>query len=105
MRPIRVAVTGVGVSAPIPLDTNQSPFAVGLGCVLDGSATYSVQHTYDDITSPSFNPASATWFTNSGISAATTSVDSNYAFPVQAIRLNVTAGTGRVAMTVNQGRR
>lgn len=105
MRPVRVTVSSVAASAPIPLDTYADPFNVGIGVVLSAGATltYTVEHTFDDVFAAGFNPSTATWFANSGISAKTTSFDGNYAFPVTAVRLNVTARTGGSAtMTVIQ---
>ena len=105
MRPIRVTVGAQDVSSVVPLDTYQDPFNVSIGVSLSGGSTltYSVQHTFDDVQAPGFDPTTATWFTNSGLSAKTTSLDGNYAFPVTAIRLNVTAYTsGTATMTVIQ---
>jgi hypothetical protein len=91
MRPVSTTVTGEGVSAPIPLDNYISPFNVGFGVVISGLPTYSVQHTFDDVFSSSFNPATATWFTHPTIVNQTTNADGNYAFPVVAVRLSVSA--------------
>lgn len=105
MRPVRVTLSSVTVSAPIPLDTYADPFSVGIGVAMSAGAslTYNVQHTFDDVFSESFNPSTATWFTNSGLSAKTTSSDGNYSAPVTAIRLQVTAYVGGSAtMTVIQ---
>jgi hypothetical protein len=103
MRPVTVSVTGVNVSQVIPLDWNSSPFNVGVGCIVSGTVTYTVEHTFDDVFAPTFVPASANWLPNTGLTAQTASKDGNYAFPVRGIRLNVTAGTGSVTMTVLQG--
>lgn len=103
MRPATVSVTGVAVSQVIPLDWNSSPFNVGVGCIVSGTATYTVEHTFDDVFSPTFNPATASWLPNTGLTAQTASKDGNYAFPVRGVRLNVSAGTGTVTMTVLQG--
>lgn len=105
MRPIRVTVGAQAASAPIPLDHYRDPFNVGVGVKLSAGAslTYSVEHTFDDVFSESFNPSTATWYTNSGLGAKTASLDGNYAFPVTAIRLNVTTyGGGTATMTVIQ---
>jgi hypothetical protein len=105
MRPIRVTVGSQTASATIPLDTYQDPFNVSLGVVLSVGATltYTVEHTFDDVYANTFNPATATWFANSGLASKTTSLDGNYAFPVTAIRLNVTSYTsGSATMTVIQ---
>ncbi len=105
MRPIRVTVGSQAASRAIPLDTYQDPFNVSIGVVLSSGATltYSVEHTFDDVFSPSFDASTATWFTNSGLGNKTASLDGNYAFPVTAVRLNVTAYTdGDATITVIQ---
>lgn len=104
MRPQVITQTGTGNTAWIPVDYKQSPFAVGFGVVINsGTATYTIEHTFDDI----FDSAvTATAFPHASIAAQTTSKDGNYAFPVRAIRLNVTAGTSPVVtMTALQGLR
>lgn len=104
-RPVRVTVGSVASSAVIPLNTYGDPFNVGIGCDVSAGAslTYTVQHTFDDVQSPTFNPATATWFSNSTIVAQTADKDGNYAYPVTAVRLTVTAWTsGTVTMTVIQ---
>jgi hypothetical protein len=103
MNPVVVTVTGVGVSRVITPDFYCVPFAIGIGCVITGTATYGVEHTFDDTLAIGFNPATATWFPNSGIPAGTVvNKDGNYAFPVRGIRLNVTVSTGSVTMTIVQ---
>jgi hypothetical protein len=76
---------------------------VGVGCILSGTATYTVEHTFDDVFSPTFNPATASWLPNTGLTSQTASKDGNYAFPVRGIRLNIASGTGTVTMTVIHG--
>lgn len=102
MRPITLSVTGVGTSSVIPMDFRADSFIVGVGCVVSGTATYTVEHTFDDVFATTFNPATATWLPNTGLTAQTVSKDGNYAFPVRGVRLNVSAGTGTVTMTVIQ---
>lgn len=107
MRPVYLTVVGStggpnsdGNSSPIPMDFKEAPFNVAIATILvTGSATWSVQYTYDDITAG----APSTWFTLSGISGATASIDSNLQFPVTAVRLHVTAGSGTVQIVVIQG--
>lgn len=101
----RVTVGSQTTSVPIPLNTYADPFNVGLGVKLSAGAslTYTVEHTFDDVQSPSFSPATAVWYSNSTIVSKTTNQDGNYAFPVTAIRLNVTAWTsGTATLTVIQ---
>lgn len=105
MRPIRVTVSSQAASKPIPMDHYQGPFNVGIGVAVSAGATltYSVQHTFDDVWASDFDPTTAVWYTNSGLSAKTSSLDGNYAFPVTAVRLNVTSYTsGTATMTVVQ---
>lgn len=87
----------------IPTNLHETPFNVGFGVVLtgDGSMTYKVEHTFDDVQDRSVTP---TPFTNADVSAATESMDGNYAYPVRAIRLaTVTAnGSARATLTVIQ---
>ncbi len=105
MRPIRVTVGSQTASNVIPLDQYISPFNLGLGASLSVGAdlTYTVQHTFDDVWAANFNPATANWFSHATMVNKTTSFDGNYAYPVTAIRLNVTAYTsGSVTLTVVQ---
>jgi len=104
-RPVYVTVSSQTASKVIPLNTYADPFNVGIGCDVSsgGSLTYTVQHTFDNVQSAAFNPSTATWYSNSTLVAQTTDKDGNYAFPVSAIRLLVTAWTsGSVTMTVIQ---
>lgn len=102
MRPIRVTLGAQGVSVPIILDNRQAPFNVGLAVVLSpgASLTYSVEHTFDDVFSPGFNASTAKWFPHATLANKTESLDGNYAYPVMAIRLNVSAYTGGTATVV-----
>lgn len=105
MRPIRVTVSSATASNVIPLDQYISPFNLGLGVSLSAGAslTYTVQHTFDDVFSSTFDPATANWFSHATMVNKTTSFDGNYAYPVTAIRLNVTVYTsGSATMTVVQ---
>lgn len=102
MRRQLASVTGTGVSAPIALDHYISPFNVGFGAVVSATATFNVQHTFDDVFSPTYVPASGTWFNHPNFTSANATGDGNYAFPVTAVRLNVAANTGTVSLTLIQ---
>ena len=91
MRPVRVTVVDVAVSPPIPCDQYLTPFNLGLGVKMVGGATYKVQHTFDDVFDPAFTPAAATWYDHTSLAGLSADADGNYAFPVSAVRLNVTA--------------
>lgn len=105
MRPQYITVGSATVSSPFPLDYRAKPFSVSLMAdVAAGSTlTYKVQYTSDDIYDSAWNPATANWQDHSILSAQTASNNSNLAFPVTAIRLNVTAYTsGSVRLAVIQ---
>lgn len=103
MRPQVIQLSSSGPSAWIPLDYKQSPFNVGFGVVVNGTATYSIEHTFDDIFDSTITP---TAFPNSIVVSKTTNADGNYAYPIRAVRLNVTSYTsGTVTLTLLQGLR
>lgn len=103
--PVRVTVSSASASNVIPLNTYADPFNVGIGCDVSagGTLTYTVQHTFDDVQSSTFDPTYATWYSNATLVAQIADKDGNYAYPVTAVRLLVTAYTsGSVTMTVIQ---
>ena len=103
MRPVTITKTGAGVTAPVPMNQYTSPFNVGFGCDVTGSATYTVQHTFDNVFASDFDPSTAKWYNHASVSGVATDQDGNYAFPVSAIRLNLAGGsTGSVTMIILQ---
>lgn len=92
-----VEKTGVGSSSAIVVNTNISPVNIGFGVIVTGSATYTVQHTFDD-------PATgfSTWFSHPTVVDETTNQDGNYAFPVTGIKVLVTAGAGTATLKLVQ---
>ena len=104
MRPVRVRLTAAGVSAPVILDHYRAPFSVGNGVIKTGTVDYSVEYTYDDVYSSTFNPSTAGWFVMSAFPlASATSKDGAISSPVTAVRLNaVTITSGSLDMTVIQ---
>ena len=107
MRPVRVALSNaVGVTPPVPLDINQSPFAVSIAVSLSAGAslTYTVEHTYDDIYAQDFNPSTAVWFSQTSLTTKAVAAEGNYTYPVRAVRLSLVAPStsGTATMTVIQ---
>src|SRR4051812_8075441 len=109
--PWRFTVTGLsttfgfGSSMCLYPDTAIRPFNIGLGTIVNSTTvTFNVEHTFDYTGSSTFISSNATWFPNTGITAKSTNTDGNYAYPVSAIRLNVTAGssTGTVQLVAIQ---
>lgn len=97
MKQQTVSQTGVGSSGNIVVNTNVSPVNIGFGVIVDGTVTYTVQHTFDD-------PATGftTWFSHPSVVDQTTNDDGNYAFPVTGIKLLVTAGDGTATLQLIQ---
>lgn len=102
MRPVTVTVTGSPQqSAVIVPDINKSPFAIGAGVKVTGTITFAVQHTFDDVFSPTFDPATAKWYNHPTLTGSS-DIDSNYAFAVRGIRLTTSAGSGSATLTAVQ---
>lgn len=99
-----IGVNGLGDGKAIPLDVYVAPANYALAVIITGSPTYTVQHTFDDVFSPTFTEAGATWFDNdaAALVGATTNQDGNYAFPPTATRVRITAGTGSVVFDIVQ---
>jgi hypothetical protein len=105
--PAILTQSGVGTTAsPWIPDWMQAPFAIGIGLIINtGTATVTVEHTFQNLDPNLANgtsAANATWFQNSGLNATTVSttanLNGNYAFPVQAIRLNVASASPSTAV-------
>ena len=60
MRPVTVTVNGVGVSPVIPVDIYLDG-GIGMMVRVGTGTTFKVEHTFDDVFSPTFNPATAAW--------------------------------------------
>lgn len=96
------STTGVSASTPANFDTCKNSFSIGIGCVVSGTVTYTIQHTFDDIQNTA--AGSCTWFDHddSGLVGATANADGNFAFPCTAARINQTGGSGTVTATFIQ---
>lgn len=101
MRPITVSVTGVGNSNPVVIDQRIAPTNIGLAVIVTGTITYTVQYTFDDVFANGYTASSGNWFNHPTLTGSA-SLNSNIAYPVTAVRLTTSAGTGTAAMTVIQ---
>ena len=99
MRPIVISKTGTGQSEVTALDVDANPFNVGIGVVVSGTVTYTIQHTFDDVWDSNVTP---TWFNHAALNSLSANANANYAFPVTAVRVNVTAGSGTATATFIQ---
>ena len=102
MKPITVSQTAAGSTGTIPLNVNVNPFNIGIAVVVSGTVNYTVQYTFDNVWSATYNSATATWFNHASLAAQTTSQTGNFAFPVAGMRLTVNSGSGTATMTVIQ---
>lgn len=73
-----------------------APFGVGMGVTLaSGAANFDIEHTFSRLPGAvTANSQIPNTFKNSGITNKSASIDGNYAFPVEAMRLNTNSGTG-----------
>lgn len=101
MRPQTITQTGIGASNWIPLEWPIVPFNVGFGVIVDGTLTYDIEHTFNNVLAKE----TAVAFQHPYLVAQTSNRDGNYSYPVSAIRVNVTSGTGSVTLIALQGRR
>jgi hypothetical protein len=84
------------------MNLNTSPFNVGFAVTISGTVNFTVQHTFDDVYSPSFDPTTAVWFDHPTIASLAANADGNYAFPVAGIRLKVNSGGGTATLVLLQ---
>lgn len=103
---VSYTVTGAGTSSVINLDSLANPFNVGVGVDISATATYTVEYTFNDVSSDSFTAGSATWFTDTSFGTANADKAISFTIPCRGIRLNVSASTGSATIYVQQaGRR
>lgn len=108
MRPFVVtadASAGGNTFTPVyVVDHWSTPCNIAVGVRVNGSAVYTVQHTFDDPYTVNLNvPTNGTWYNNADLAADTTNGDSNYAFPPTAIRMFIaSAASAQAIMTIIQ---
>ena len=101
-QPVEFTQTGVGATDWFLTDIHRNPFNIGFGVEVTGTVTYTVEHTFfKDLYTETPVPAGSI-FPHATIANQTASQDGNYAFPVMAVRVNVTAGTGSIKVTFIQ---
>jgi len=100
--PIVVVQTGTGQTTPVAVDDMQTPFNVGLSCVVSATATFSVEYSLQDPMAAGYTAGGATWHAATGFSAITATTGGALTIPCKAIRINASANTGTVTMTVVQ---
>ena len=102
MQSVTLTKTGTGSSAVRALDFFLNPFSVGIGAIVTGTATYTVEYCFEDPTNPDFNPATATWFGVTGLSAESTTKSAALTVPCRGIRVTIASGAGSVTAYIQQ---
>ena len=102
MRPVVYTITGTGVSSVCPPNNYVTPFNISLGVNVTGTSTYTVEYTFDNVFGIGYNPSTGNWIPHPYLTLQSTSKDSNIAYPVTGVRLNVSSGTGTVILTIIQ---
>lgn len=98
MRLTKISQTGVGTTNTFPVNWRggSGGFSIGLGAKVTGTATYTVEHCYDDV----LGGETPTWYSHPVLVGQTANKDSSYTTPITAMRINVTAGTGTVVLSI-----
>lgn len=102
-QPYTVSASSAGNShSPIFVtDRWQTPFNIGFGAVIATTAHFTIQHTFDNPQTVSADKL--TWFPHEFVVGASANIDGNYAFPVAAIRIEISAASeGGVTTTFIQ---
>jgi len=103
MKSASLSTSGVSASAVYAPNANVTPVSIEVAIMVTGSATYTLQYTLDDVYAPTFDAATATWFTHPTLTAGqTTTKDAQFTWPVKGIRVNQTVGAGSTAIVVLQ---
>jgi hypothetical protein len=97
---VTVGTTGVGASAPIPLDLYLDPFNVSLFIDVTGTVDVTAQYTGDNDVLTSVGPF--TWFNHTDLTNETSDSVGTIISPVTAVRLVTNSGTGTAELTVLQ---
>lgn len=100
MRPVTIEFSGAGIGPVIPLNWRKTPFQVTIECQVEGTLDYTVRWTADDIRSPDWNPATATWHAFDGLTGQTDDAVDSLDGPVRAISPFINSGDGTLRMNV-----
>ncbi len=96
----KITVSSASSSNWIPVNVVQKDFKISLGLEVSGTGVYKVEHTFDN----PFTTASPVAYPHSILAGVVATTDSNYFFPVTAIRLTCTSYTsGSGILTIVQG--
>lgn len=98
MRPIVQTLTN-GQNLQVPLDMYLKPFQVSVDVVVTGTVTYVVHGSNDD---PFSGSAPTNFIAPDPIASGSVSAQASITVPVRQLYVQVTAGTGSIALRVSQ---
>ena len=102
MKLTTITKTGTGRSSVCAVDDFQTPFNIGIGAALTGTATFNIEYSFDDPMADGYTAAGATWYIASGFSGVSASTGGSFTVPCKALSINITANTGTVTATIIQ---
>ena len=103
MQSITVTQVAAGSSAVEAVSYFTNPFNIGLGAILTGTATFTVEYSMQDPMDAGYVASSATWFPVTGLSAVSASTSVGFTVPCRAIRVTLAGGsTGTVTLYIQQ---
>lgn len=101
---VTAGTNGTASTPPYVVDQFANPNSYGIGSVVTGSATYTVESAFDNLfPNWDLNANTATWYALSNtFNSATTSTSGIITGPFTMMRTTVTSGTGSVIVRVRQ---
>ena len=103
MQSITLTRSGAGSSAVEAVSYFTNPFSIGLGAVLTGTATFTVEYSFQDPMDEGYVAANATWFPVTGLAAVSATTGAVLTVPCRAVRVTLAVGsTGAVTLYVQQ---
>ena len=95
-----VSKTGTGSSAVLAVDFFRNPFNIGIGVVVTGTVSFTVEFTFSDPSDPDFNPATAIWF-STGLTGSASAAQA-FTIPCRALRVTNASGAGTSTLYAQQ---
>lgn len=102
MKLTTITATGVSRSNVCAVDDFQTPFNIGIGAKLTGTATFNIEYSFDDPMADGYTAAGATWYIAPSLGTLSASTGGSLTIPCKAISINITADTGSVTATIIQ---
>lgn len=99
MQPLYVAQSSTASSNWRLMNSMVTPMNIGVAMLITGNATGSIEYTFEDpggVGGPYTNPTTSTPTAFTLIAAAAANATGSIAFPISAVRVTKTAGTGTV---------